>query len=320
VYERYGSPEVIQLREVPKPVPKDDEVLIRIRATSVTIGDYRARSLDLPPGFGLLGRLMFGFVRPRHRILGYELAGGIEAVGKDVKTWKAGDAVFGATGFTFGAYAEYRCLKATAALAAKPDNLSFEEATALPFGGETALYFLDKAGLKRGESILVNGASGCVGTAMVQIARHRGAEVTGVTSTGNVELVRSLGAGRVIDYTKTDFSGEGTTYDVIADCVGNAKFARSAPLLRDGGRLVEVVAGFSETLMNAVRRPKRGIQVIGGGFKETADHMRTLADLARDGHFRPYIDRTYPFEQIVEAHRYVDTGRKRGSVVVTVGA
>jgi NADPH:quinone reductase-like Zn-dependent oxidoreductase len=318
VYETYGAPDVLKLREVPKPVAGDGEVLVKVHATSVTVGDYRARSLILPPGFGPLGRLMFGFFRPRRKILGYEVSGVIEAVGSGVTRFKAGDAIFGTAGFTFGAYAEYMALKETAAIALKPANLTFEQAAALAFGGETALYFLGKAQVKRGDRVLINGASGSVGTAMVQMARHAGAEVTGVCSTGNVEMVRSLGADRVIDYTQADFAKSSQIWDVVADCVGNAQYPRCEPVLADNGRHIAVVADLPSMVVASFRKPKRGIQAFGGGFKETAEDMQELARLAETGAYMPFIDRTYPLEQIVEAHRYVDTGRKRGNVVVTV--
>lgn len=314
VYENYGPPEVVQVRDLPKPVPRPGEVLIRIHATSVTVGDYRTRSLELPPGFGPMGRLMFGLFRPKQPVLGMELAGVIEAVGDGVTLFKTGDEVFGTAGFALGAHAEYRCLPQDAALALKPKNLGFLEAAALPFGGETALHFLRKANLQRGETILINGASGNVGTMMVQLARHFGAEVTGVCSAGNAELVRSVGADHIIDYAKTDFATTGQHYDVIADCVDNVPYARAKGALTANGRLVQVVSSLGELFMASFR----GGKVIGGGFKETAEDMRILADLAANGHLKPVIDRTFPLDQAVEAHRYVDTGRKRGSVMLEV--
>lgn len=318
VYETYGAPEVLQLREVAKPVAAQDEVLVRIHATSVTIGDYRARSLKLPPGFGPLGRLVFGLFGPRKRILGFEFAGVIESVGSAVTKFAPGDEVFGAAGFGFGAYAEYIRMKETGAIVPKPKNLNFEEAAALSFGGETALYFLGKAQLRPGEKVLINGASGAVGSAMVQLAKQAGAEVTGVCSTGNVELVRSFGADHVIDYTQADFASQGQRWDVVADCVGNASFERCEPVLNDNGRLLVVVSDLKTLIRSAFRRPKRGIRVFDGSFNANAEDLRQLAALAEAGHYRPFIDRTYPLEQIVEAHRYVDTGRKRGNVAIRV--
>lgn len=217
VYETYGPPEVLGLKELPKPIPKDKEVLIRIHATTVTSGDWRARSLNMPAGFGLLGRLFFGLSKPRQPILGTELAGEIESVGKEVKKFKAGDQVFAFSGAGMGCYAEYKCMPEDGEVARKPANLTYEEAAAISFGGTTALSFFRRANLQRGEKVLINGPSGGVGTAAVQLARHFGAEVTGVCSAGNMELVKSLGASHVIDYAREDFTANGETYDVIVD-------------------------------------------------------------------------------------------------------
>jgi NADPH:quinone reductase-like Zn-dependent oxidoreductase len=320
VYERYGPPEVVQLKEVDKPVPKDDEVLIKIHATTVTTGDWRARSLEMPPGFGLMGRLFLGLSRPRQPILGTELAGEIESVGKDVKNFKAGDRVFAFPGASLGCHAEYRCLRETRPIALMPANLSYEEAASLSFGGTTALDFLRRAKLSSGERVLVNGASGGVGTALVQLAKHFGAHVTGVCSTRNVELVRSLGASRVIDYTIQDFSEENETYDVIVDTAGTAPFSRSRRVLSENGRLLLVLGGFGDLLVAPWVSLTSKRRVIAGPAAERAEDLRLLAKLAETGEFRAVIDRRYPFEEIVEAHRYVDTGRKRGSVVLTLGS
>jgi NADPH:quinone reductase-like Zn-dependent oxidoreductase len=320
VYERYGPPEVVELKEVEKPVPKDDEVLIKIHATTVTTGDWRARSLEMPPGFGLMGRLFFGLSRPRQPILGTELAGEIESVGKDVKNFKAGDRVFAFPGASLGCHAEYRCLRETRPIALMPANLSYEEAASLSFGGTTALDFLRRAKLSSGERVLVNGASGGVGTAVVQLAKHFGAHVTGVCSTRNVELVRSLGASRVIDYTIQDFAEENETYDVIVDTAATAPFSRSRRVLSENGRLLLVLGGFGDLLVAPWVSLTSKRRVIAGPAGERAEDLRLLAKLAETGELRAVIDRRYPFEEIVEAHRYVDTGRKRGSVVLTLGA
>ncbi len=235
VYERYGPPDVVELKEVEKPTPKDNEVLIKIHATTVTSGDWRARSLVMPAGFGLMGRLVFGVTKPRQPILGTELAGEIEAVGKDVSRFKVGDQVFAFSGAGMGCHAEYKCMPEDGAVALKPPNLTYDEAAAISFGGTTALDFFRRGRLQGGERVLVNGASGGVGTAAVQLARHFGADVTGVCSTANLELVRSLGATQVIDYTREDFTRNGETYDVIVDTVGTAPFSRSKNSL-DGRR------------------------------------------------------------------------------------
>ncbi|HAL55603.1 MAG TPA: NAD(P)-dependent alcohol dehydrogenase [Bacteroidetes bacterium] len=318
VYERYGPPEVLVLKEVEKPTPKDHEVLIRIHATTVTSGDWRVRSLNVPPGFGLLSRLFFGVSRPRQPILGTELAGEIESVGNDVSKFKVGDHVFAFCGAGMGCYAEYRCIAEDGALALKPRNLTFDEAAALSFGGTTALNFLRRGKLRSGERVLVNGASGGVGTAAIQLARHFGADITGVCSTTNVELVKSLGATYVIDYTKEDFTQNGETYDLIVDTVGTAPFSRCRDSLKEAGRLLLVLGGLPDLLQIPWVSMTSSKKIIGGPASERAEDLRFLAELAQSGEFRPVIDRRYPFEQIVEAHRYVDTGRKRGNVVITL--
>ncbi|KEF41618.1 MAG: Zn-dependent oxidoreductase [Cyanobium sp. CACIAM 14] len=320
VYDRYGPPEVLRLKEIEKPAPKANEVLIRTHVATVTSGDWRVRSLAVPAGFGLIMRLVFGISKPRQPILGTELAGVVESVGRDVRAFTPGDRVFAFSDAGMGCYAAYKCMPDDGAVAHMPSNLSFEEAAAISFGGTTALHFLRKARLQGGEKVLINGASGGVGTAAVQLARHFGAVVTGVCSSANVELVRSLGADRIIDYTKEDFSQNGETYDVIVDTVGNAPFSRCKASLKQGGRLLLVLAGLPEMLLAPWTSMMSGRQVIAGTAAGTAEELRFLADLAENGHFRPVIDRRYPVEQIVEAHRYVDTGRKKGNVVVRFAA
>jgi NADPH:quinone reductase-like Zn-dependent oxidoreductase len=319
VYTKYGAPDVVALSEVPKPVPQDREVLIRIHATSVTTGDWRARSLNMPAGFGILGRLVFGVFGPRKPILGTEMAGVIEAVGKAVTRFKAGDEVFAFTGASYGCHAEYRTISEDGMIALKPANLSFEEAAALSFGGTTALGFLrDKAGIKRGDKVLIVGASGGVGTAAVQIAKHFGAEVTGVCSTTNLGLVRSIGADEAIDYTKEDFTKNGETYDIILDTTGTTSLARCENALKPGGRLLFVLGSFAQAL--GLERPSKqsGKKVIAGVAAARAEDLRYLAELAKAGAFKPVIDRSYPLANAAEAHAYVDTGRKRGNVILTV--
>lgn len=319
IYETYGAPDAVHLAEVAKPTPKDDEVLIRIRATTVSSGDWRARSLKLPGGFGLLGRPVFGLFGPRQPILGTELSGVIEAVGSKVTRFRVGDAVIAFTGAAFGCHAEYRTMREDGLLAKKPANVGFDAAAALCFGGTTALYLLrDKAGIAAGDKVLVIGASGAVGSAAVQIAKALGATVTGVTSTGNLELVRSIGADRAIDYTCEDFAAATGTWDIIIDTTGTAPYARCAPVLSPGGRLV-VVMGTLGLVMGFGRPSRRsGHRVIAAVPNVTAEHIAALAALAATGAFRPVIDRSVPLERAAEAHAYVDTGRKRGSVVLTV--
>lgn len=323
-YDRFGPPEVLTLKEVPKPVPGDHEVLVRIRATTVTAGDWRVRSLELPKGFKLISRLMLGFSRPRQPILGSELSGEIEATGGAVTRFRVGDEVFGFTGTRLGCHAEYRCLpeeghgRKDEAVALKPACLGFEEAAALSFGGTTALSFLRKAKLQRGESVLVVGASGAVGSAAVQLARHLGARVTGVCSGANLEWVRALGAEQVIDYTNADFTRSGERYDVIVDTTGTAPFSRCKGSLAEGGRLLVVLGSLAEMLQTPWVSLTTTKRVIGGVAKWSVEDLRLLATLAEAGQFRPVIDRRYRFEDMVEAHRHVDAGHKRGNIVVTV--
>lgn len=319
VYERYGSPEVVSIREVPTPTPKPDEVLIRIRATTVSTGDWRARSLEMPPGFGPFGRLAFGITRPRQPILGSELAGVVEAVGEGVGAFSVGDEVFAFADVRMGCHAEYRCLSATGLVARKPSNLSFEQAAALSFGGMTMLGYFRRGALASHERVLVNGASGTVGTAAVQLARHVGAEVTAVCSGANVELVRGLGAHHVIDYTGADFAANGETYDVIVDTVGNAGYARVRSSLAKSGRLLVVLGGFGDLLLSPLAGRVRGHRVVAGPSIARVEDLHRLAEIAAAGEFTPVIDQSFPLERIVDAHRRVQTGRKRGSVVVTLG-
>lgn len=318
VYERYGPPEVLELKDVDKPVPKDNEVLIKTQVTTVSSADCRVRSLKVPYGFGLLSRLALGISRPRQKILGSELAGTVESVGKDVLTFKAGDEVFAFGDAGMGCYAEYRCMPEDGLLALKPANLTFEQAAALSFGGTTALHFLRRANVRKGEKVLVNGASGTVGTACVQLARYFGAEVTGVCSPAKMELVRSLGATHVIDYAQEDFTRNGQTYDVIIDSVGTAPFSRCKASLAERGRLVLISASLPEMLQSLWVSLTGKKKVIAGMALGRPEDLRLLAELAKEGEFLPVIDRRYPLAEIVEAHRYADTGRKRGTLVISL--
>jgi NADPH:quinone reductase-like Zn-dependent oxidoreductase len=318
-YSRYGGPEVVTLSDVPTPTPKNTEVLIRIIATTVTSGDGRARSLKMPPGFGVLGRLVFGITGPRQPILGTELAGIVEAAGSAVTRFRAGDEVIAFPGGRYGSHAEYRTMPEDGMIARKPANLSFEEAASLSFGSTTALPFLrDKAKVKRGDQVLIVGASGAVGTAAVQIAKHFGAAVTAVTSTPNVKLVMSIGADRVIDYTQVDFAATGETWDIIFDTTGTAPFSRCANSLKSGGRLVLVRGTFAEALGLGGPSKASAKQVIAGVAPASAEDLGYITKLASSGELKPVIDRVYPLEHAAEAHAYVDTGRKRGSVVLVV--
>lgn len=318
VYSKYGPPSVVTLADVPKPCPTERQVLIRVHATTVTSGDWRARSLELPAGFGILGRLVFGILKPRQPVLGTEFAGVIDSVGRSVTRFRPGDEVFAFTGARFGSHAEYCAMAEDGLIALKPANLSFDEAASLSFGSATALPFLRRAKLKAGEKVLVVGASGAVGTAAVQIARHFGADVTGVTSTPNLGLVRSLGANPVIDYTQVDFAATGETWDVILDTTGTAPFARCAKVLKPGGRLVVVQGSFAQMLGIGAPSKASGKHVIMRAAPATPEDLRYIAEMASSGELKPVIDRIYPLEDAAKAHTYVDTGRKRGSVVLTI--
>lgn len=318
IYEKYGPPEVLRMAEVPAPTPKDNEVLVRIRATTVTAADYRIRSFDVPGYAWLPGRLFFGVFAPRRKVLGCEFAGEIAATGRAVTRFKEGDAVFGMADTSFGAYAQYKTVREDGTLVRKPGDLSFEEAAAIPFGGVTALVFFRKGKLRKGDAVLINGASGGVGTAAVQLAKHFGAEVTGVCSTGNLDLVRSIGADRIIDYTREDFTATGETYDVIMDTVGTAPYSRCKTSLKDDGRLLLVYSKSTDLLRIpwvALSGKKR---IIAGAAPVRIEDLQFLAQLAEAGDYKPVIDRTYALEDMVEAHRHVDTGRKKGNVVITV--
>lgn len=319
VYRQYGPPQVVHVEEVPTPAPKDGEVLIRVRASTVSSGDARVRGLNLPRGFGVFGRPMFGFFRPRQPILGVELAGEIEAIGAGVTKFKVGDRVFAFPDFGMGAHAEYRAMPENGLILPMPANASFEEAAAICFGGMTALGFLRDLGkVQAGESVLIIGASGAVGSAAVQLAKHLGAFVTGVTSTPNVERVRALGADVVIDYTNDDALNGRTKYDVIFETVGKAGYAECKAALNREGRLLlgsGTLPQLAEGGWVSARTPHK---VVGGSPKAKVEDMRILKELVEAGAYKPMIDRTFPLEQIADAHAYVDTGRKKGSVVVTM--
>lgn len=319
VYRNYGPPEVVRIEDVEQPRPKRGEVLIRIRATTVSSADWRARSLVMPPGFGVLGRLVFGLLGPRKPILGTELAGEIADTGAGVTKFKIGDHVFAYPGVGLGCHAQYRVMPENGRIAMKPAGFTFEEAAALCFGGTTALYYLrDAAKLIDGESLLVIGAAGSVGSAAVQIAKHLGARVTAVCSTPNVDLVRSIGADIVVDYTRDGDVFAGTTHDVILDTTGRATFSGCKTALRDNGRLILIAPDLKEMLASLM--PRRGTKrAIAGPAKETVEQLQFLRQLAETGRYTPVIGARFPLERIGEAHTYVAGGHKRGNAVITVG-
>jgi NADPH:quinone reductase-like Zn-dependent oxidoreductase len=319
VYHKYGPPRVVRIERVPKPAPKANEVLIRIRASTVASGDVRARSLNVPRGFGIFARPVFGMFKPRKPILGTELAGEIEAVGSAVTQYQIGDRVFAFPGFDMGSHAEYRTMPEAGRLQPMPNGFSFEQAAAIAFGGTTALCHLRDGKIARGEKVLIIGASGAVGSAAVQIAKHLGAEVTGVSSTDNIARVRALGADHAIDYTQGDYLARGDKYDVIYDTVGATDFAACKPALHDEGRLVLAAGTLPQALGGAWVSMTTRNKVVAGAARVRVEDIRLLKELAEAGQYKPLIDRAFPLEQIVEAHTYVDTGRKRGSVVVTMG-
>jgi len=322
VWTRYGPPDALRLRDVEKPVPKGGQVLVRICAATVSAGDCEMRRLEFSPLLRLAVRLYAGLLRPRRMtILGQELAGEVEAVGKDAKRFKEGDHVFGALGFGFGAYAEYICLPEESedhVLAVRPGNITCEEAAAVPVGGLNALYFLRKASIQSGQKVLINGAAGSIGTIAVQLAKSHGAHVTAVDSSGKLDMLRSIGADRVVDYTREDFTTSGEVYDVIFDVVGKASFSGCMRSLTKNGVYLLGNPSLSRRIRGAWVSLATGKRVPAGTASYRTVDLADLAHLIQAGKIRPVVDKRYPLEQIAEAHRYVESGHKRGNVVVTV--
>jgi NADPH:quinone reductase-like Zn-dependent oxidoreductase len=318
VCTKYGTPDVLKLREVEKPVPKDNEVLISIHAATVTVGDCEIRRFHMPVWIWIPARIGFGIRGPRKKILGQDLSGEIESVGKDVKLFKKGDQVFARTGFNLGAYAEYTCLSEDGLILIKPSNINYEEAATLPMGGLTALHYLRKGNIKRGDKILINGASGSIGTLAVQISKYFGAEVTGVCSTQNMDMVHSIGADHVIDYTKDDFTRNGVVYDIIFDVIGKSSYSNSLGSLKKNGYYLLANPGLSQIIRSRLTSNISSKKVIAGTLNEKIEDLILLKDLVEAGKIETVIDRSYPLEQTSEAHRYVENGHKRGNVVLTV--
>jgi len=313
VYVQYGPPEVLQVKEVEKPIPGKNEVLVSIKATAVNSGDWRLRRAD---PFAV--RFIFGLLKPKINVLGSVYSGEVERVGDDVKNFKVGDAVFGHTDMSFGAYAEYKSVPGTSTIALKPTGISHTEAAVIPFGGVAALHFIKKASIKPGQKVLVVGASGAVGSAAVQLAKSFGAEVTGVCSTSNVALVKSIGADKVIDYTKEDFTRNGVTYDVIFDAVNTISVSRSIKKLSKNGVMILSAAGMPEMLKGACISMTSSKKVLTGVIRHTAADINLLKGLIEAGKLKPVIDRTYPLAQIAEAHAYTEKGHKKGNVAIAV--
>lgn len=316
----YGAPSVLRIERTARPTARAGEILVRVRAATVSSGDARVRAMRVPAGMEFLGRLALGLRRPRQPVLGTDLAGEVVDVGAGVSNLRVGDRVVAFVGASMGGHAEFARLRADGAVLPMPDGLSWEEAAAIPFGACTALHYLRrKAKIRAGERVLVLGASGAVGAAAVQIARHDGARVTAVTSAANAELVRGLGASEVLDYAREDFTVSGSSWDVVMDCIGVTTYGRARRALRPGGRLLRVVTSLGGQLVAPFQGRLRGHRVIGGVAPGNLEDLRAALDLARSGALRPVIDATFPLARIADAHARVDSGRKRGSVVLTLG-
>jgi NADPH:quinone reductase-like Zn-dependent oxidoreductase len=313
VYTQYGQPEVLQVKEVEKSIPKNNEILLRVKATAVNSGDVRLRKAD---PFAV--RFIFGLIKPKINILGSVFSGEVESVGKDVKNFKVGDFVFGHTDMSFGAYAEYKCVPEYGSLALKPANITHSEAAAIPFGGVTALHFIKKANIKPGQKVLIVGASGAVGSAAVQLAKSFGANVTGACSTANIALVKSIGADKVIDYTQEDFTKNGETYDVIFDAVKTIPVFRSLKSLNKNGIMILSAAGMQEMLQGLWISMTSNKKTLTGVISHKAADIIFLKALIEAGKFKPVIDKTYSLEQIAEAHAYVEKGHKKGNIIINI--
>jgi 2-desacetyl-2-hydroxyethyl bacteriochlorophyllide A dehydrogenase len=325
IWTKYGPPEGLQIREIEKPAPKDNEILVKIHAAGVTAGDCEMRKLALPLMLSLPVRLFAGFRRPKRiTILGQELAGEVEDVGRNVQLYQKGDKVFGTTGFGFGAYAEYKCLNevpgdAQGTLALKPSNLSYEEAAVVPTAGFEALHYLRSADIQPGQKVLIIGAGGSIGTFSIQLARHFSAEVTGVDSTDKLDLLRTIGADHVIDYTREDYPQRGETYDLIIDVVGKRSISRRLGLLKHGGNYFLAYAGLSDVFLGkwVSLTDKKRLRIESSSQRK--EDLLFLKELIEAGKVNPVIDRCFTLEQAADAHRYAETGRKKGNIVIAMG-
>lgn len=316
VCERYGTADALKFKTIPRPAPGRDELLVRVRASTITSGDLRVRSMNMPRGFRTLGRLALGWHGPRNKVLGVEFSGVVHAIGDRAKGFAAGDAVFGISGFQMGSHAEYLCISAEGAVAHKPENLTFEGAAALSFGGTTALTFLRRARLAEGETILINGASGNVGMAAVQLAGVMGGKVTGVCSVRHLDRVRGLGAQQVINYQKQDFTRLGTRFDVVFDVACNQSVERCLSVLNPGGRLIRLQADLPEICATMSQPRRRGRRLIVGSADERSQDLMHLACLTRRGRLLPVIAAMFPFSEAIDAHRFSDGPSRGGSVVI----
>lgn len=318
IWTKYGPPEVLELQEIAKPVPRDNEILVKVYATTVETGDCEVRRYQLHNWLYLPLRLFFGLTRPRIKILGQQLAGEIEAMGRGVSRFGVGDPIFAPIEMVFGSYAEYLCLPQSAAIALKPDAISYATAAAVPVGGLNALHFLKKGGIQRGEKVLIYGTTGSIGTFAVQLAKYFGAEVTGVCGPTNMALVKALGADRLIDYTTEDFSRNGERYDLIFDTIGKSPFSASISSLKPGGRYLLANPTLRQQLRGIWTTAWRNKRVICELARYRSEDLEFLKELIEAGKLQVVIDRSYPLEQTVEAHRYVEQGHKKGNVVITV--
>ena len=310
---KYGAPEYLQMNEVEKPSPKGNEILIKIHASSVSSGDARMRRAD-----PFIIRLIFGFKRPRKPVLGVVVAGEIEALGKSVSKYKIGDQVFGSSGMNFGAHAEYVSVPEDAVLALKPGNMSYEEAAAIPFGATASMHFLRIAKIQQGQKVLIYGASGALGTMAVQLAKNYGADVTAVCSTANVELMKSLGADHVIDYTREDFTRNGEKYDVVFDTIGKSPLRKALNSLSNNGHLLLASASIGTMIGGSIKSMFINKKIVSGVIKEKIEDMNFFKQEIEKGSLKAVIDRTYPLEQIAKAHAYVDKGHKKGNVIIAI--